>query len=150
MLTTILSIWILQGLLMFVDEFYFHRKRRLKRWESLGHPVDTFLFLACFAYTLIFPFHPDNFMIFTILSIISTLIITKDEWVHTQESSAGENWLHSLLFIVHPIALIALFFAWSYSFNIFIFLQTFIISLFLIYQIIYWNFYQRDPLETKS
>lgn len=135
---------------MFVDEFYFHHQRRLKRWESIGHPIDTAIFLSCFLYTIFYSIAAGSVAVFLTLAIASTLIITKDEWVHARESNATENWLHSLLFIIHPLSLIALYFAWANSLENLILIQTLIISVFLTYQIIYWNFYQRAHLETKS
>ena len=30
-----------QGLAILVDEFWFHHRRGLPRWERLGHPIDT-------------------------------------------------------------------------------------------------------------
>ena len=131
----IVGIWVLQGILMFWDEFYFHHKRRLGKWESIGHPVDTFSFLACFLYPLFF----TNEVTFFILAIISSLIITKDEWVHSKQCLATENWLHAVLFVVHPIALGALYFAWMNNFFEIIKIQSVIIFIFGIYQVTYWN-----------
>jgi hypothetical protein len=150
MLVLIFTVWVLQGLLMFFDEFYFHHKRGLHRWESIGHPVDTFFFLLCFLFTLIYPFTSDNLITFVILSIISTLIITKDEWVHAKEADGLEHWLHSLLFIVHPISLTLLYFAWRQSLQLLIVVQSIIVFTFFIYQIFYWNFYKRESIETPN
>src|SRR5262245_62756094 len=44
--------FILQTFCMAVDEFYFHRRRGLPRWERLGHPLDTLAALACFVWLL--------------------------------------------------------------------------------------------------
>jgi hypothetical protein len=135
---------------MFFDEFYYHHKRRLGRWESIGHPIDSFFFLLCFGFCVLFSFSNFNLYIFIALSIISTLIITKDEWIHSQESYPTENWLHSILFIIHPISLAGLFSAWRYNLKDLILIQAFIITLFMLYQIIYWNFLQGNKNETKG
>ena len=44
----LLAPMIIQGLFMFVDEFYYHHKRGLPRWERMGHPADTISVLICF------------------------------------------------------------------------------------------------------
>lgn len=148
MQSLILGIWIIQGFLMTVDEFYFHHKRGLKKWERVGHPIDTFLFLLCFVYTLTFP--PSELLGFGILSILSTLIITKDEFIHTEECEGTENFLHAFLFILHPLALMGLFFAWKLQLNQIIMIQTGIIGSFMLYQIIFWNFIKRNYAKSPK
>ncbi len=135
---------------MFVDEFYFHHKRGLGRWESIGHPVDTFFFLLPFIVCLNFAPAEVSENIFIASSIISTLIITKDEWIHTEQSSPSENWLHSLLFILHPLSLGVLYFYWQNDEKFLIIFQTGIISLFFIYQVVYWNILKKDRYEIKN
>lgn len=141
MQTLIISIWIIQGILMFVDEFYFHHKRRLKKWERIGHPVDTLFFALCFLFVLFNPF--DNQSIFFILAIFSSLIITKDEWVHSKECEPMEQWLHAVLFVIHPISIGALYFAWKQNLYNIIIIQSIIITLFGMYQTFYWNFFTK-------
>jgi hypothetical protein len=143
MQAVILSIWILQGLLMFFDEFKYHHQRGLKLWERVGHPIDSFFFLLPFLYTQFF----SNVYIFIGLSIFSCLIITKDEFVHNEECLAGEQWLHSILFIVHPVSLFLLFLAWENSLNSLIQIQSLIIFIFMLYQIIYWNLFRGQDNE---
>jgi hypothetical protein len=133
----VLTVWILQGLLMFFDEFYFHHKRGLGRWESLGHPIDTLFFIACFIYTL--SFDTSHLTGFILLASASCLIITKDEFVHSKECDGGENWLHAVLFVIHPIALFALYHAWINGLYDIIKIQTGIIAAFGLYQLLYWN-----------
>lgn len=135
---------------MFVDEFYFHHKRGLGRWESIGHPVDTFFFLLPFIVCLNFAPAEVSENIFIASSIISTLIITKDEWIHAEQSSPSENWLHSLLFILHPLSLGVLYFYWQNDEKFLIIFQTGIISLFFIYQVVYWNILKKDRYEIKN
>lgn len=135
---------------MLIDEFYFHHKRGLGKWESLGHPVDTLLFLVCFIYAAIIPYSALNEIDFVILSIISSLIITKDEFVHTKQSSVAENYLHALLFILHPLALIVLYKFWQTGETIFINLQILVITAFMFYQIIYWNFLRKNKYAISN
>jgi hypothetical protein len=142
----IVSLWVGQGILMFFDEFVFHHKRGLKRWERIGHPVDSFFFLLPFLYTQIF----ESTTVFIALSVLSCIMITKDEFVHTEECEGRENWLHSVLFILHPVALYGLWIAWRNDLNTIINIQSFIILLFMLYQIIYWNFFKGSQDETKG
>lgn len=134
----IISIWILHGLLMFVDEFHYHHRRGLERWESAGHPVDTLFFLACFVYAL--TVNPSHIAGFAVLAILSALIITKDEFVHAEQCPGGEQLLHALLFIIHPVALYMLYLAWTQDLMLLVRIQTAIILLFGIYQVVYWDF----------
>ncbi len=143
-------VWVIQGLCMFFDEFYFHHRRGLGRWESIGHPVDTLFFLLPFIFCLNFSPVELSESIFIASSIISTLIITKDEWIHAEQSSPAENWLHSLLFILHPLSLGVLYFYWKNGENFLITFQTGIISLFFIYQVVYWNILKKDRYEIKN
>jgi hypothetical protein len=144
----ILLPFLIQSILMFIDEFYFHHKRGLPKWERIGHPIDTLF--------LLLPFFIFNFLPFTkltsiaagILILISSLIIIKDEWVHKEHSSGGENALHALLFMIHPLVLISSFAIWRFPWILkkaFVSAETYLqfamisIGIFLIYQIIYWN-----------
>ncbi len=129
---------------MFFDEFYFHRRRGLPRWEKIGHPVDSFFFLLPFLYIVFANF---NSIIFLGLCLLSCLIITKDEWVHAQKCEGAENWLHSLLFIIHPISLAGLYAAYFFNLQDLIEVQTVIIAAFMLYQIVYWNFYFKEQNE---
>jgi hypothetical protein len=45
--------FVLQMLRMIGDEFYFHRRRTLPRWEWLGHPLDTLSVLLCWSVILL-------------------------------------------------------------------------------------------------
>ena len=142
----IVGFWMTQGILMFFDEFKFHHDRGLGKWERIGHPVDSLFFLIPFVYTQLF----SNIYIFIGLSLFSCLLITKDEFVHAEECMPTEQWLHSVLFVTHPIALYGLWVAWQNNFNMIIQIQSVIIFLFMLYQIIYWNFYIGSQNEAKS
>lgn len=142
------SVWLLQGIAMLMDEFIFHHKRGLGKWESLGHPIDTFFFLLPFIYCLSFPVNSE--MTFLYLSVISCLVITKDEWIHQQQASARETWLHAIQFILHPISLYTLFHFWQEGLTNLIKFQTIIIIFFMMYQIIYWNFLRRNKYAIKN
>ncbi|MGE5196295.1 MAG: hypothetical protein ACM3JI_03070 [Anaerolineae bacterium] len=148
----------LQALLIGLDEGCFHIKRGLPRWERIGHPIDTFSVLLCFAYVLLFPFSKGFLQGYVVLSIVSCLLVTKDEFIHKHHCPALEQWLHALLFLNHPVILTALGLSWPIirqadspswlaawvdapeKLYAYLVLQSFFIALFLLYQIVYWNF----------
>lgn len=136
----------LQGLLMAIDEGYFHRKRGLPAWERWGHPIDTLSFLAPLGIASFEPHTSFWSRTFIALSAFSCVCITKDEWVHSEVSSPLESWIHALLFVLHPIVLGTVYLSWTGGVGDsgpevlplkFLFLG---ISVFLAYQVVYWNF----------
>ncbi len=136
----------LQGLAMFFDEFYFHRKRGLPVWERIGHPVDSLSVLVCYGF-IYFQAPTDlSIKIYIALCAFSCLLITKDEFVHTQHCDARENWLHAILFILHPITFLSAGLIWKENLNPeFILAQPLVVLLFMTYQILYWS-----PLWNKK
>ena len=135
----------IQGLVMFFDELYFHRKRGLPLWERLGHPLDTLTVLGCYLFMLFNQPTDLNLKIYIGLAVFSCLFITKDEFVHSEHCEPAENWLHSLLFVLHPICFLAAFLVWQEQKD-FIFLkaQAVVIFCFMIYQITYWSFFGKS------
>lgn len=148
----------LQMIIISLDEICFHIKRGLPRFERIGHPVDTLSVVCCFAFVLFIPFSGLALKIYIALSLFSCLLVTKDEFVHKHHCPAAEHWLHALLFLNHPILLTSLGLLWpllsgapamswlmSWQ-NHLLFLQIFIslqlacAVIFMLYQIIYWNF----------
>ncbi len=132
--------FLFQGVAMFFDEIYFHRKRGLPLWERIGHPLDSLSVLLC--YLFIYLNHPTtaNIYVYTGLCIFSCLLVTKDEFVHTQRCEARENWLHAFLFILHPITFLCAGIIWKENLNQqFLSFQPIVIFMFMMYQIIYWS-----------
>lgn len=130
----------LQALAMLFDEFYFHYRRELKLWERLGHPLDTLTVLVCYGFLLTNDYNQTNLNIFIALSAFSSIFITKDEWVHKEAASAEENWLHAILFVLHPLSFLSAAMIWKDQSNpVFLQIQTAITFLFMLYQILYWS-----------
>ena len=143
----------LQVICMAFDELYFHRRRVLKKWERLGHPLDTLTVLICLVWLLIAQPNSTNLLVYAILGTFSTIFITKDEWQHQKYCKSGEHWLHALLFILHPLVFIAAGLLWyaDYPSQIHQFIsyegwehyQLLTGSLMIfgcgIYQLLYWN-----------
>ncbi len=156
--------FVLQMISMAVDEFHFHRRRTLPRWERLGHPVDTFTVLVCFAWTLLRVPDPFSVSIYAGLCVASCLCVTKDERVHQQYCPAGEHWLHAVLFTLHPLVLISCGLLWPALHEsvrapqwvrydgferAFLLWNTALAALFGLYQLIYWNLIWR-PIPANA
>jgi len=119
--------------LMAIDEGIFHRKRFLPRWERIGHPLDT---LSVIIPVSVLYFLPAQEPLFMVLAIFSCLFVTKDEWVHSEHCEATENWLHALLFILHPIIFYA---SWKLIRDPFFPAVLVAMGLWGLYQAVYWN-----------
>jgi hypothetical protein len=154
----------LQLLCMAVDELYFHRRRGLPPWERWGHPLDTLTVLACLGWLLAQPPNQFSLNVYAALSVFSCLFVTKDEWVHRQACTPAEHWLHALLFLSHPLALLGAGLLWpaahgkslplirAEGFERAVLLgQTLLTAGCGLYQLIYWNFaWPSRPPQTKS
>ncbi len=105
-----------QSGLITLDEWACHRRRLLPRWELIGHPVDTFCLILFFTALTILPSAsaPARAVVL-ILGGLSCLITTKDEWVHKDLSTGFENWLHAMLFLIHPVVAGLYFLLWMQS-----------------------------------
>lgn len=135
----------LQGVLMTIDEFFFHRRRGLPLWEKVGHPADTASVLAVYMFINLNPPSSENNAVMAGLALFSCLLITKDEFIHTGICTAGENWVHSILFLLHPICFWAAALVWqTQPGSGLLFWQVIIVSAFLIYQISYWGFFAKN------
>lgn len=91
---------------MICDEWVFHRRRGLRLWERVSHPMDAVIWAIALAWLLFIPPGPRAAWIYVVLLLLSSLLITKDEWIHARECCGEEQWLHALLFILHPTLLI--------------------------------------------
>lgn len=147
---------ILHGLSILFDEFYFHRKRGLPLWERIGHPLDTLSVIIC--YSIIFILIPNqvNQYLYAAACLISCVLITKDEFIHQKYCTGGELWIHSILFILHPLVLIMAYLIWvdHYSASQASSILWSILSLQLglqmalfIYQIIFWGYLWKPKLK---
>jgi hypothetical protein len=131
--------FLIQGLVMAWDE-RFHQKRGLGRWERLGHPLDTLSVLIPFIYVSSNPYTEDSLIVFIWLSLFSCIFITKDEFVHSEQCSGFENWLHAVLFVLHPIIFICTGLLWNRDpDNAFLDIQPMLVGLFMTYQLLKWS-----------
>jgi hypothetical protein len=136
----LLLLSLVQAGLFMVDEFFCHRRRRLGRWERLGHPVDSLsislpLFVAAFAKP-----EPEMVLLFVGLAVVSCLLVAKDEWVHARECSGTESWIHALMFMVHPTIFFAAGAAWWLDLAPLMRAVMPLLALTVaVYQFVYWN-----------
>lgn len=158
----------LQFLAMAFDEGYFHIRRGLPKWERIGHPIDTLSVLACMGFILFVPFSINTLILYIALASFSSILVTKDEFVHKHHCPASENWLHAILFTLHPITLTCAGFIWPVvqgievtpwiarwldnpvQLSLFLHMQFFATALFMIYQIVFWNVIWKDKPVLKQ
>ncbi len=146
----------LQAIAMAVDEGYFHRKRGLPKWERIGHPVDTLSVIFALCIPRFIAPGANALLAYSIASIGSCILITKDEWIHKKYCPATENWLHSVLFILHPICLMSAGKLWISEVSWakgFLSGELLLLILASLFQIIYWSWVwerKKDPLKTPS
>jgi hypothetical protein len=129
-----------QATAMFVDERTFHRRRGLPRWERIGHPLDTLTVLACYVWLLAVRPTMPNAVVYVALVMASSLFVTKDEPVHAERCTPHEQWLHAVLFVLHPMVLFgAGFLWWTTRFHAVLVAQLGLTAAFALYQLLYWN-----------
>lgn len=135
----------IQAIAIFFDEFYFHHKRGLPLWEKNGHPIDTFFVFCCYIFIALNNPTELNMKIYIGLCALSCLIITKDEFVHTEKCDAAENWLHAVLFVLHPITFLAAGMIWKDGLSQqFLYIQSAVLFTFMLYQFFYWRFFGKS------
>lgn len=137
---------VLQAMCMVFDEFYFHHKRGLGLWEKVGHPLDTLTVLTCFIFLTQKSYSEENLLLFSAMAFFSCLFVTKDEFVHSELCEPRENWLHAVLFILHPLVFVSAALIWKQSGpdHPFLWGQSLVLLIVLLYQVIYWNFLKRS------
>jgi len=158
----------LQAIIIGVDEIYFHHKRGLPQWERIGHPLDTLTVLFCMYMVILVPISTFTLKLYIVIAAFSCIFVTKDEFVHKHFCPASENWLHALLFTVHPITLAMAGIIWvgisdykTYSWinnlitypsflRSFLVVQASLMTLFFLYQVIYWNFIWKEKIAIKN
>lgn len=129
----------IQALATMADEFYFHRRRGLPRWERIGHPLDTLTVLGCYAVALALPLTATSLRVYLALAAFSCLFVTKDELVHAKHCDPLEHWVHALLFVLHPVVLASMGFLWLREARTMMLAQCALTLAFGLYQTLYWN-----------
>jgi len=131
---------VFQGVVMVIDEGWFHRERGLSHWERIGHPLDTLTIALCLSWLVATdPGSATALPIYVGLAVFSTLFVTKEQAVHAKRCSSGEHWLHAVLFALHPIVLAVFAYLWWSGMVGLLVGQLGITIAFLAYQVIYWS-----------
>jgi hypothetical protein len=130
---------LLQALAMLVDELHFHRQRGLPRWERIGHPLDTLSVLGCYGVALCWAPGDESLTAYALLATLSCLLVTKDEWLHAARCKPAEQWLHAVLFVLHPIVLGAGALLWVRHERVLLGSAASLTAGFGAYQLLYWN-----------
>jgi hypothetical protein len=131
--------FVFQGILMGIDE-RLHMKRGLGLWERLGHPLDTLTVFVPISYIAMNDYSQEGLILYISLALFSSLFITKDEFIHSLQCPPFENWLHSLLFVTHPLIFLSSGVLWKYHpSDIFLSFQPLFIGAFMLYQILKWS-----------
>ena len=128
---------------MMVDEFHFHRERGLPQWERIGHPLDTLTVVICYGFVLTAVPSRQALFVFMGLACFSLFFAAKDEPIHARLCCRGEHQTHVVLFVLHPLVLGVAGMLWWLGNPLGIVLlkvQAVLAALFMIYQIVYWNF----------
>jgi hypothetical protein len=138
----LLGLTALQGLIMTVDEFIFHRRRGLPAFERWGHVADTSLFLLALLVPMLLPPTQVFLGLYAFLAVASCLFITKDEWIHATACSGAEQWCHAMLFVLHgPILLLAGLLWYLQPQHPALRILPPIVLMWGLYQHLYWNVY---------
>ena|SRR5450432_4250589 len=142
MLALLLLPAFLQMLAMFWDEFVFHRKRGLPRWERWGHPLDTLTAAACYGWLVVAkpPVSRHSVGVYVALCAFSCLFITKDEVVHARLCEPMEMWIHALLFVLHPIVFLGFGLIWYWGLAAWVLKAEVALTMGLMaHQVLYWS-----------
>lgn len=125
---------------MAVDELHFHERRGLPAWERWGHPLDTLTVFACYLFLCLGEPTRAGLWAYVCLGGFSCIFITKDEAVHGKLCGMTENWLHALLYVLHPITLAVAGWAWWHGAGgLALPLVATAVGMFMVYQIWRWN-----------
>ena len=150
MIAFILIIMSLQVILFQLDEYYFHRNRKLSRKEIISAISDGFLYIIPLIIATFTRFQEGRREFYIALSAISCLSIIKNEFFYPA-LNVKERVLHSLLYVLHPILLYSFYLSWKGNFfdtfpNFWIFQLLYVAIGFktVTYQMIYWNYIHED------
>jgi len=135
-----------QAAAMLVDEGWYHRTRGLPRWERLGHPLDTLTIVICLGWLV----GGGDTAGYAALAVGSTVFVTKDERTHARLCSAGEHWLHAMLFVLHPIVLAAFYLLARSGHRGVLEGQLAVTVAFMTYQLVYWNVVRAEPRRINN
>ena len=148
---TLLFLIILHVIIFHIDEYYFHRKRALCRKEVLGMFLDGALYLPPLVIASFAPYNDTWNVVFISFAVLSCISISKNEWFYKDDLSLKERWVHSVLYILHPILLYGFYHSWINNYFVhnlnFWMVQIMYLGFgvkTLTHQLIYWNYLRDD------
>ena len=104
---------VVQACAALLDEWFFHRRRVLGTWERVGHPLDTLLVIIPLSLAVCCEFSERVFIFYSILALLSCLLVLKDEYIHHSCCGWQEQLLHAIMFQCHPLVFVSMGFAWA-------------------------------------
>lgn len=140
--------FIIQGIFILADEFYYHERRGLPKWEIIGHPLDSLTTLVPLSIPALLSYNKSILNLFIGFAIFSFIFVTKDEFIHGKICNSTEQWIHSILYILHPVVFAATSLLWiHYPEDIFVKIQPLIVGGFMFYQILRWSLRWKKIVE---
>tara|TARA_B100001248_G_scaffold262731_2_gene261845 strand:- start:15092 stop:15571 length:480 start_codon:yes stop_codon:yes gene_type:complete len=147
---------IVQMSLFHIDEYYFHRRRKVKRSEIVNALIDGSLYVLPLCIAVFTPFTMEWRIVFIVLASISCISIAKNEYFYPK-LDRQERLVHSFLYVLHPILLYTFYISWQEDFfnkyPYFWIVQITYLGLglrTLAHQLIYWNYIYSDDLHEQN
>jgi hypothetical protein len=106
-------VWLGHGVLTLYDELWLHRRRRLGSWEARAHLAATALIVVLELGVFFLAPSPGRMFAYFVLAVASSLSITLEEKLHARVCPPIEHWVHALLFMLHPLALLTIGVCWQ-------------------------------------
>ena len=142
---------VLHIIVFHVDEFYFHRKRKLCRNEVLGIFADGGFYLIPLIVAIFAPVTELWKTIYIIMATLSIISVIKNEWFYGEDITREERLVHAALYVLHPVLLFTFYHSWTENYfvhNLNFWIVQIVYLGFgtktLIHQIIYWNYLRTD------
>lgn len=156
MLTFLTLILIAQVSLFHVDEYYFHRKRKVNRSEVISALVDAGLYIIPLCLAMFMNYESPWREIYITMAALSCISIAKNE-IYYPGLRRKERLVHSFMYVLHPIVLYTFYLSWAGDyFNTnpefwivqIIYLGVGVRS--LAHQVIYWNYIYDEKLHESD
>lgn len=155
MLTFLTFVIILQVILFHIDEYVFHRKRKITRPEVVSALIDGVTYVIPLCLAMFIGFTPVWGNVYIALATISCISVAKNEFYYPK-LRRKERMVHSFLYVLHPVVLYAFYISWQgdyfNKFPSFWIIQIIYLGLglrSLAHQVIYWNYIYTDELHTN-
>ena len=141
-----MTITIIHGILLNIDEHIFHKKRGINKIELWNALFDMALFIAPIFIALFTKFSYWWEKVFIAFCMASCLSIAKNELFY-KGLDVKERLVHSLLYVLHPVILYAYYISWQTNYfdhHYYVWLTQLAFMLLgiqsITYRIIYWNY----------